>query len=310
MSHFPVLVIGSTESDNVETSLAPYQENNMGDCPQEYLEFEDETETVTSDWEDGTSTMVRLTDGTLKNKYSLNESERAMLDSGILKEEEIPYKEIYKDIDIFADEYHGYKKEDGKYGYYTNPNSRWDWYEVGGRWAGSLLLKTTVNKSTLPQPNFSWGWSQEDRDQALNKNVVDVARLCDIDLEQMTLIEDKKVRAQYNAIRTWNALPSETDEEKKFKNKSQFDAGIFFMNAKKFEDALNLDEESFVKKYVEHPLAFHSIVDDGEWYEKGTMGWFACISDEMDMEDWNKIVAERIATLDPNTIVTVVDCHV
>ena len=35
MSHFAVLVIGS----NPEALLAPYQENNMGDCPAEYLKF-------------------------------------------------------------------------------------------------------------------------------------------------------------------------------------------------------------------------------------------------------------------------------
>lgn len=33
--HFTVLVVG----DNLEKALAPFQQNNMGDCPQEYLEF-------------------------------------------------------------------------------------------------------------------------------------------------------------------------------------------------------------------------------------------------------------------------------
>ena len=40
MSHFTVAVI--TESlDKVDELLAPYQENNMGNCPKEYLEFYD-----------------------------------------------------------------------------------------------------------------------------------------------------------------------------------------------------------------------------------------------------------------------------
>ena len=45
MSHFTVMVIG----DNPEEQLAPYQENNMGDCPQEYLEFNDLTESLKKD---------------------------------------------------------------------------------------------------------------------------------------------------------------------------------------------------------------------------------------------------------------------
>ena len=46
MSHFTVMVIGN----NVVDQLAPFQENNMGDCPVEYLEFEDYTEEVTDAW--------------------------------------------------------------------------------------------------------------------------------------------------------------------------------------------------------------------------------------------------------------------
>ena len=44
MSHFSVAVVTNTGSEEeVERLLAPYQENNMGDCPEEYLEFiEDE----------------------------------------------------------------------------------------------------------------------------------------------------------------------------------------------------------------------------------------------------------------------------
>ena len=38
MSHFAVAVILKDIND-LESALAPYQENNMGDCPKQYLEF-------------------------------------------------------------------------------------------------------------------------------------------------------------------------------------------------------------------------------------------------------------------------------
>ena len=40
MSHFKVAVVVKHASD-VEKLLAPFQENNMGDCLKEYLEFYD-----------------------------------------------------------------------------------------------------------------------------------------------------------------------------------------------------------------------------------------------------------------------------
>ena len=48
MSHFTVMVIG----DNPEDQLAPYQENNMGTCPEEFLEFRDETEYLRKNWDE------------------------------------------------------------------------------------------------------------------------------------------------------------------------------------------------------------------------------------------------------------------
>ena len=51
MSHYTCLIIG----DNPEKQLAPFQENNMGDCPKKYLEFKDLEEEYAKDYEEGTS---------------------------------------------------------------------------------------------------------------------------------------------------------------------------------------------------------------------------------------------------------------
>lgn len=120
MSHFTVGVLIDKNGKELEELLAPYQENNMGDCPKEYLEFNDCTDEVLNSWEE--------------------------------------HKKDYEDIDTFAYEYYGYKKdvETGKYGYWENPNAKWDWYVIGGRWRNSLLKKdgTRCNYSELK--NIDW----------------------------------------------------------------------------------------------------------------------------------------------------------
>ena len=51
-------------------------------------------------------------------------------------------KEYYKTLSRFAKEYYGLEiNEDGKYGYWRNPQSKWDWYVDGGRWSGFFTLK-------------------------------------------------------------------------------------------------------------------------------------------------------------------------
>lgn len=63
--------------------------------------------------------------------------------------------------------------------------SRYDWYEVGGRWAGSIILKDSVdaishNSEYNDEPNFSWGYKQEEKDLIMAKGGVDSAYKKDI----------------------------------------------------------------------------------------------------------------------------------
>lgn len=55
--------------------------------------------------------------------------------------EEIPLSSKYDTIEKCVEDWFGYKTVDGKYGYYANPNAKWDWYQMGGRWQGMLKLK-------------------------------------------------------------------------------------------------------------------------------------------------------------------------
>lgn len=78
----------------------------------------------------------------------------------------------------------GYRKDnDGVWRAYTtcNPDAKYDWYEVGGRWAGRLRLKDGVeNKFGV---SFSWGWPLSEREKFLAEypNNTDIARKGDID---------------------------------------------------------------------------------------------------------------------------------
>jgi hypothetical protein len=58
---------------------------------------------------------------------------------------------------------------------------------------------------------------------------------------------------------------------------------------------------------MEIPFA---LVKDGEWYEKGRMGWWAMVSDEKNEDKWTQEVRDALKDLDPSTALTVVDCHI
>lgn len=60
---------------------------------------------------------------------------------------------------------------------------------------------------------------------------------------------------------------------------------------------------------LEDVTAF-AVVKNGEWYEVGKMGWWGCVSDEKDQEEWNKEFRSLLEGLSDDTLLTIVDCHI
>ena len=57
-------------------------------------------------------------------------------------------------------------------------------------------------------------------------------------------------------------------------------------------------------------ISVFAVVKDGKWYERGKMGWFAVVSDEKDKDAWNEEVKQLLASLPPDTLLTMYDCHI
>jgi hypothetical protein len=117
MSHFPVVVIMDGEL-TLRELMAPYQENNMGDCPKQYLKFVD-----------------------------VEDEHR--------EEYETEAKEEYNTFEEYMASYHGYDKRDpdtGKYGYWENPNAKWDCWTVGGRFSNWFKTKDGQKVNECPVP--------------------------------------------------------------------------------------------------------------------------------------------------------------
>ena len=173
MSHFSVFVtvpqmnpaapihVDELE-DRVATILARSDEQTQ---EEQYREFEDRTEEARADYETETMKVVQFPDGAIHSIY-----DRAFRDRFYLSEDsticeygpnhdtesklvtdaskalklipDYPVKQLYPDFDVYCDEYRGFvKNEDGCWGYTHNPNAKWDWWVIGGRFPGGLLVK-------------------------------------------------------------------------------------------------------------------------------------------------------------------------
>ena len=329
MSHFTVAIIteGEPTAEQIEKALAPYQENNMCDCPKEYLEFHSYSKEYKEEYETGTTEKVRLNDGTLVypwadclyKKVTEEEFNKA-------KEEKqptmyrcnkhyvkykledigaelvtIPFKELYPTFENYLEDYHDLTKDEETldYGYWENPNAKWDWWQIGGRWAG--LLKVSLDCENCGIGEKSWGWGSENPYTNTDKyKKVDSARIKD-------LIFPDYEKEYEKAKRFWEMLiegqpPKNTEEQEQIK-----------WNYYRPEYYL----KTYVNKetYAECEATFHTyaiITKDGRWVAKGEMGFWGISSEEKDqvVEYIKKYKENVFDNATDNDYITIVDCHI
>lgn len=406
MSHFTVMVIG----DNVEEQLAPYQENNMGDCPEEYMTFHDVEEEGRKEWENegndewypdlrhtlktkdiekdiselkkldawsftlsdtfdkhkvkigarvavmgwingepgaenvrklygeifeykrfvGFDVWNRMSEKTKESWKELYTNDKELKETieklewfditvkWIDPPKQIPYKETYPEFDKFMEEYQGYKRDEkeGKYGYWENPNAKWDWYQIGGRWSGFFKLKrgTTGETGTpgLMTPEAEPGWV----DSALKKDIA-FDEMFDDAYDKAGERWDKinEVIKDFPKPETWEEVRDRIkniDEARDFYNEQPMVKEFTKWTLKNKEwddlDPYLIDKKEFQTKAGRNVFITFALLKEGKWYEKGKMGWWACVSDEDD--NWEEKFFELIKGVPEDTLLTVVDCHI
>jgi len=313
----------------------------MDDCPKEYLSFQDTEEEMLEEYNTGTSKRVIMPDGTLKfpwdEEFQVHVEGRPAYEithivPDDLEQREIPIKDIYATFEDFATEYHGCKERDSethRYGYWENPNRKWDWYQIGGRWTGFYKLKAGVD-GLLGTPGLMTPVAEEGH--------ADQTMVGDIDIEAMRSEAGDKAREKYRALAgifggsiprlkfTWTEVrfmknldieqqrafyhdqePIKIIQEAK-KNENTWPEVLdkWFFDIEDFA----CTEEEFVQQHRDSALAPFAFVKDGKWFERGKMGWWAFVSDEKDKGQWDREFNILMDSLAPNTLLTLVDCHI
>lgn len=303
MSHFTVLVIG----DDPEAALAPFQENNTGDCPKEFLVFNDMTEEIDEGWSEPSISRYLHPDGRWLSWGDPDMQEYAYgkkrlgtsVGGGVVNEpehKEIPPSEVYGTKEEYAkEEYaedylgHEFYEAQGAYGYWENPNAKWDGYKLGGRWRGFFNLKPGA-EGVLGAPRaFGEAQYEEFAGRA------DSARIMDIDFEgRAKELSDKAASVWDEAQRELAVID---DEEVRVAD-ARWRYGICEGETR----------ESFIKRRAS--CATHAVIKEGEWFECGDMGWWGVVHEPKDADVWGTEFANLLADLDPETVVSVYDCHI
>lgn len=286
MSHFTVLVIG----DNFEEQLAPYNEQN-----EQYFSFVDKTKEVLETWENGS-----LDNKSIKEYYDNN-------------------------FDEFLKDYFGYTKIDDKYGYHANPNAKWDWYQVGGRWSNFFKLKEDKNGEAkyvdvIYKKDIDIDAMKKDAENTAAKTydkLINVfgGSIPKLDIEWETLLDDKSIsidekRSMYHnqtAIQQLKKVSAEYSD--KMQNSDEDHEMWLFLSFLDLED-FQCSKNEYIERQKNGVLTTFAFLKDGIWCERGNMGWFGVALNEAPLHEWNKKFMEMFNSLSDDTLITLVDCHI
>lgn len=320
MSHFTVLIIG----ENIEEQMARYEESTKNPQFRTFVntEKEDLIEYMTK-----TLKVVILPNGKKTTEYDqdykvydpkLFYSKYVFPEGSITREEK--FCEFFETFEEYKDKWCGSETRDaemGEYGYWNNPESRWDWYSVGGRWTGFFKPKAgasgTLGRSGAFDNKPRSGW-------------VDSALIKDIDFEGMRAENIKKANEDYDKLESvlkgrkvpsWTKiLASVNDDVEKAREIYHSDpvkndltaAGIIVFGD--YEEEFKNSREEYLEDAASRTAMPYALVKDGKWYQKGEMGWFGISHDEKEQSQWNDEVWKLLNELPGDTLVTLLDCHI
>ena len=266
MSHFTVMAIGNDPDE----LLAPFHEFECTGKNDQFVQDVDITEEVQKE--------IDGADGSPHARLVWALEYNGLNDRTVLTEDDVDRDDTHK---------FGYAVvSDGKLikaVKRTNPDKKWDWWVLGGRWSDSLLLK--------------------------NGQFANSAKVEDIDFDAM----DEKARNL-----AWDFHAEYWTEERKDFVKSLREAGLMSFFGNTIDDLLDAsqkDRDSYADESMNPSWQTYAAVrfgQDGkpEWTARGEMGWWGMSSDTMTEDEWTRKMRETVAALPGDTLISIIDCHI
>lgn len=204
--------------------------------------------------------------------------------------------------------------EDGRFYVFTNENSKWDWWTVGGRWSGMFLDKNGENHDVIKKGD--WDILQESANAIIKyapffdrfeQNADKFSGLvfeswddvCEKFKNNDGVIDYNQARVYYHAQEYKNVLKSVFSED------GDDEHDWLLHNPENF---YNVAREDFIKARVYANIGTFAVLDAAGWHEKGNMGWWATVSNEK--SDWCQIYLDKLSNIPDNDYLVLVDCHI
>ena len=275
----------NTVENIVLDRMYPYWENIEDTA---YLEFNDCTAQCKEEYATGGEEQVQLLNGQRVSIYDSRFSDTYEVFEGKIykrtfgplhhrkrtkktkrmKLAKIPFRVQYSDYREYAEEYWGFVRKEGAdaYGFYTNPNAEFDWFQIGGRWPDRFLVKADCRD--VFSGDLSFFLRDEPAEAAPDGYCwVTGARKKDIAWNVMKELFIQKEREIYLSCEKWyqsGKLPTDRYDL------SITDKGITSWGTLIYDKDQTLEEHlrrNALSEEYRYPLNTYAVLDDDGWID-------------------------------------------
>lgn len=288
MSHFAVAVI-CKDIEDLDEILAPYEEGLRVAPYVEYTKAQliEEAKKKLENTRTGAYAQYLADPKGYAAKFSNNPEHLNYLRNEFPKLLKETDEEIYKrELAWYEPAQIG---PDGEVYSTCNPNSKWDWYSVGGRWTGQLLVKKDTELAALGEGD-AFGNDATQKPAEPGFRWTDYAPIRAIEWDKMRQIAEQEL------------LPYDRY------CKESFDARFL---KPEYLRRMYPNAETYRKRKT--AFTAYAVIPYGRpWTAPGEMGWFGASSEEPEEQsEWDIQFFDRfIKPANPEHLLVMVDCHI
>lgn len=307
MSHFMTMVVGG-----VEQNMAPFHEYETTGVMDEFVEIVNTTDYNLQDYNNMSRTFLKnIETGELIN--SSHESEG-------YEEVKIPVNQYYDSFRSFLEDYCGIEviynsleeaENSGDFLFEfmviddnnnvetyraTNPNAKWDYYVIGGRWSYRLITKNGEQVNSALKKDIDFDRMMEGEARKAENEYSEVEEFFGGEIPKIKTFQEFVNEGRREEYRKQEAVKQFDD----FKN----DNGLFLVSL----DDYQMSKEEYIEDARRRSIVPFAFVKDRTWHEKAEMGWFGLTENEK--SDWVDIFYDLLDSVNDNETITIVDCHI
>lgn len=293
MSHFTVLVL-SKSAEQLDDLMEPFSEN---------IDVEPYWTEASIDWaltEEQLTLTPEAKVAAYRKKYPDSDDEKFRVNDGRIEQQST-----------------------------YNPDSKWDYWRIGGRWAGGLRLKVQDGVEGYRAP-LSWEWTADPQD-APPDDFVDQALKVDVDIDGMRDDAERQATERYEIYAAllaehgewvpWRTIMDKyaNDRDKareEYKSQpivqaadKQLADGSWFFNLE--DEFRDVSREEYIEAARLGAVPGYAFLSEEGWDEPGRMGWFGMSDDDSRSRlDYARRVNRIIDEAPDDSVLTIVDCHI